>query len=299
MEPWGSWSLRTRPSQDSDLALIGFQVVALVLLAYMGTVAGREQRRAREAALRLARFDPLTGLYNRAHFFASMERELRLAERAGRGFAVLMLDLDGLKPVNDTFGHHYGDRLLQGVTEVIQHSVRATDTPARYGGDEFVILLPDTDAGGCLRGRREAAQGHRGTLDPGQRPVGSDIGVRRPRGVPGGRRHRRGAHGGRRCGAVRGQAEWQGPHRRLHHAYRARRDPHGHDGPCPGRRDRADDERAVDRRRSRPTAGYGRALAQPRPGPASGGSDHRAPPRAARASPGTEPARGAAAAGWP
>ncbi len=137
------------PFQDSNLALIGFQVVALVLLAYVGTVAGREQRRAREAALRLARYDPLTGLYNRAHFFASMERELRLAERAGRGFAVLMLDLDGLKPVNDTFGHHYGDRLLQGVTEVIQHSVRATDTPARYGGDEFVILLPDTDAGGA------------------------------------------------------------------------------------------------------------------------------------------------------
>ncbi len=64
-------------------------------------------------ALRLARFDPLTGLYNRAHFFASMERELRLAVRAGRGFGLLMLDLDGLKPVNDTFGHHYGDRLLQ------------------------------------------------------------------------------------------------------------------------------------------------------------------------------------------
>ncbi len=132
----------------SDVALIGFVMVTLLLLAYLGTVAGREQRRAREGALRLARFDPLTGLYNRAHFFASMERELRLAVRAGRGLGLLMLDLDGLKPVNDTFGHHYGDRLLQAVTEVIQRSVRATDTPARYGGDEFVILLPDTDAAG-------------------------------------------------------------------------------------------------------------------------------------------------------
>jgi diguanylate cyclase (GGDEF)-like protein len=131
-----------------EIVLIGFEIVTLLLLAYVGTVAGREQRRAREAALRLARFDPLTGLYNRTHFFAAMERELRLAERAGRGFALLMLDLDGLKPVNDTFGHHYGDRLLQAITEVIQRSVRATDTPARYGGDEFVILLPDTDASG-------------------------------------------------------------------------------------------------------------------------------------------------------
>jgi len=133
---------------EQDLAFIGFQLVALVLFAFIGTVAGREHRRAHEAALRLARFDPLTGLYNRTHFFAAMERELRLAERASRGFALLMLDLDGLKPVNDTYGHHYGDRLLQGITEVIQRSVRATDTPARYGGDEFVILLPDTDAAG-------------------------------------------------------------------------------------------------------------------------------------------------------
>ncbi|MCY7416949.1 MAG: GGDEF domain-containing protein [Chloroflexi bacterium] len=140
----GPWSERL----EQDLALIGFQLVALVLLAFIGTVAGREQRRAREAALRLARFDPLTGLYNRTHFFAAMERELRLAERASRGFALLMLDLDGLKPVNDTYGHAYGDRLLQGITEVIQRSVRTTDTPARYGGDEFVILLPDTDAAG-------------------------------------------------------------------------------------------------------------------------------------------------------
>ena len=140
----GPWSKDLR----TDLALIAFESTTLLLLAFIGTVAGREQRRARDAALRLARFDPLTGLYNRTHFFASMERELRLAERAGRGFALLMLDLDGLKPVNDSFGHHYGDRLLQAITEVIQRSVRATDTPARYGGDEFVILLPDTDASG-------------------------------------------------------------------------------------------------------------------------------------------------------
>jgi diguanylate cyclase (GGDEF)-like protein len=129
---------------------IVFQLVALLLLAVVGAVAGREQRRARDAALRLARFDPLTGLYNRAHFFTEFERELRLSQRAGRSFALLMVDLDGLKPVNDSFGHHYGDQLLQAVTQVIQHTVRTTDTPARYGGDEFVVLLPDTDAAGAF-----------------------------------------------------------------------------------------------------------------------------------------------------
>jgi diguanylate cyclase (GGDEF)-like protein len=131
------------------VALIGFQALMLVLLAFLGMAAGREQRRARDAALRLARFDPLTGLYNRAHLFASMEREVRLSARAGRTFALLMIDLDGLKPVNDTFGHHYGDQILRGVAEVIQHTVRTSDTPARYGGDEFVVLLPETDAAGA------------------------------------------------------------------------------------------------------------------------------------------------------
>jgi len=60
-----------------------------------------------------------------------------------------MMDVDGLKPVNDEFGHHYGDRLLMGVTGVIRNTVRATDTPARYGGDEFLVLLPETDAAGA------------------------------------------------------------------------------------------------------------------------------------------------------
>ena len=99
--------------------------------------------------MRLSRFDPLTGLYNRKHFFAAMEREVRRAARMGRGFGVLMLDLDDLKPVNDTFGHQYGDRLLRNVTEVIARTVRATDTAARYGGDEFVVLLPETDPEGA------------------------------------------------------------------------------------------------------------------------------------------------------
>jgi diguanylate cyclase (GGDEF)-like protein len=131
------------------IAGIAFLAVALLLLATVTAIAGREHRRALEATLRLARFDPLTGLYNRTHFFTELEREIRLAQRAGRTFALLMIDVDGLKPVNDEFGHHYGDRLLTGVTGVIRSTVRATDTPARYGGDEFLILLPETDAAGA------------------------------------------------------------------------------------------------------------------------------------------------------
>ena len=61
---------------------------------------------------------------------------------------MLMLDLDDLKPVNDTFGHQWGDRLLRAVADTIRHTIRFTDAAARYGGDEFVVLLPETDAAG-------------------------------------------------------------------------------------------------------------------------------------------------------
>jgi diguanylate cyclase (GGDEF)-like protein len=66
----------------------------------------------------------------------------------GRGFTMLMLDLDDLKPVNDTFGHQWGDRLLKAIADVVRRTIRFTDAAARYGGDEFVVLLPETDAAG-------------------------------------------------------------------------------------------------------------------------------------------------------
>ncbi|MFN8518601.1 MAG: GGDEF domain-containing protein [Chloroflexota bacterium] len=140
---------RTGELWPAVVAAVAFLGVTLLLVATIVAVAVREHLRAQDATLRLARFDPLTGLYNRTHFFTELEREIRLAQRAGRTFALLMIDVDGLKPVNDQFGHHYGDRLLTGVTGVIRNTVRATDTPARYGGDEFLVLLPETDAAGA------------------------------------------------------------------------------------------------------------------------------------------------------
>ena len=126
-----------------------FTVISLGLLAYLASVVGRSQRRAREAALSLSRFDPLTGLYNRGYFFSVTDREIRRAARNGSQFAIVMLDLDDLKPVNDTFGHQRGDELLRAVTGAIQRNVRSTDVAARYGGDEFVILLSDTEPEGA------------------------------------------------------------------------------------------------------------------------------------------------------
>ena len=131
-------------------ATVGVNLTALILLAYVAMVIARAQRRTRDAAIRLSTVDPLTGLFNRTFFFAAMEREIARSARSGRGFCLLMMDLDELKAVNDRLGHFYGDRVLRGVGEVITQGVRQIDTAARYGGDEFVVLLPETDPTGAF-----------------------------------------------------------------------------------------------------------------------------------------------------
>jgi diguanylate cyclase (GGDEF)-like protein len=130
---------------------VAFNIIAMGLVTYVAWVFGREQRRAREEALRLSRFDALTGLYSRSFLISTVEREIPRAARSGRPFAMLMLDLDGLKAANDRFGHEWGDRLLQAVADVLRGDVRVTDVAARYAGDEFVVLLPETDTSGALR----------------------------------------------------------------------------------------------------------------------------------------------------
>ena len=131
-------------------ATVGVNLTALILLAYAAMVIAREQRRTRDAAIRLSTVDPLTGLFNRSFFFAAVGREIARCARSGRGFCLLMMDLDDLKAINDRLGHFQGDRILRGVGEVIADGVRRIDTAARYGGDEFVVLLPETDPTGAF-----------------------------------------------------------------------------------------------------------------------------------------------------
>ncbi len=132
------------------LGRVAINVVAMCLVTYIAWIFGREQRRARDEALRLSRFDSLTGLYSRSYFISTVEREIPRSARSGRPFAMVMFDLDGLKAANDRFGHEWGDRLLQAVADVVRGDVRVTDVAARYAGDEFVLLLPETDISGAL-----------------------------------------------------------------------------------------------------------------------------------------------------
>jgi diguanylate cyclase (GGDEF)-like protein len=132
------------------LTRVAINLTALVLLAYAGMVMSRMQRRTREAAIRLSTVDSLTDLSNRAYFFNSVDREIQRSHRFGRGLCLLMMDLDGLKSINDRYGHYQGDLVLRGVAHVIRSVLRGVDVPARYGGDEFVALLPETDSSGAL-----------------------------------------------------------------------------------------------------------------------------------------------------
>ena len=138
-----------QPFTTDQVVIVAVNVMALWLLSYLASVVAGEQRRTRDAALRLSLHDPLTRLYNRTFLFAVIEREIARASRTSRRFSLLMLDLDGLKPINDRFGHYFGDRMLQAVAEAIRQHIRLIDTAARYGGDEFVVLLPETDTEGA------------------------------------------------------------------------------------------------------------------------------------------------------
>ena len=132
------------------IATVGINLTAMALLAYVAMVIAREQRHARDAAIRMSTIDPLTSLFNRGFFFAALEREIARSARSGRGFCLLMMDLDELKSINDRLGHFHGDRVLAAVGQVVSEGVRRIDTAARYGGDEFVVLLPETDPTGAF-----------------------------------------------------------------------------------------------------------------------------------------------------
>jgi diguanylate cyclase (GGDEF)-like protein len=118
-------------------------IMAVTVLALTAEVARR--RRAEEQARSLAVSDPLTGLANYRQMVEALETEIKRFGRTERPFVVLLLDLDGLKKINDTRGHLAGSRALCRLADMLRLYSREMDTAARYGGDEFVLILPETD----------------------------------------------------------------------------------------------------------------------------------------------------------
>jgi diguanylate cyclase (GGDEF)-like protein len=104
-----------------------------------------ERKTAQETLEKLAAIDPLTGLLNRREFFLLGDRQFQNALQSGLPLAALLLDLDHFKQINDTYGHVAGDQVLVHTTKTVRECLRQDEIIGRYGGDEFVILLPGSD----------------------------------------------------------------------------------------------------------------------------------------------------------
>ena len=152
------------------------QVTHFVAIQHDITASTRE----REEIHRLAYHDSLTGLANRASFLESLERAIARAAPEQRLLALLFLDLDDFKPVNDALGHATGDELLVAVAERLRAAVRKTDAVARLGGDEFAVLLTDVehpDVAGALAGKLVERIGQPYMLSGQRIEVGVSIGI--------------------------------------------------------------------------------------------------------------------------
>ena len=133
-----------------------------------------EQREMQTRLRHLADHDPLTDLCNRRRFTERVDEQLRYARRYEHRGALLFIDLDSFKFINDSYGHPTGDRVICRVAVAIAGSLRATDTAARLGGDEFAVLLPEIDGAGALR----VAGAVLGAIKAGDDPVvGASVGV--------------------------------------------------------------------------------------------------------------------------
>ncbi len=137
-----------------------------LLVAYLTTLLASDIRIASARIRALSETDDLTGFLNMRAFNRLHQREHAKAERYQRSYSLLLLDMDNLKALNDQFGHEAGNRAIRLVASIIKRITRSTDTAARYGGDEFVVLLPETPKPSAMEvAQRIRASVYNATLD--------------------------------------------------------------------------------------------------------------------------------------
>jgi diguanylate cyclase (GGDEF)-like protein len=133
---------KAAPENEEDLFFKDGQSLLNAVAERLGRII--ERLKAEQFLVELARTDPLTGIYNRRHFFELAEMEVARSKRYGHPLACIMFDIDFFKGINDSYGHLFGDRVLQAMVGRCRENIRRVDIFARYGGDEFIILLPET-----------------------------------------------------------------------------------------------------------------------------------------------------------
>jgi len=127
------------------------QLFPFWLVAYVAVMLSRDSEAAKKKIRLLSQTDDLTGLLNMRTFLSLAEKESTRALRYNHTYCILMLDADNLKPINDTHGHQTGSSMIKLIGSILQKSLRSTDSIARYGGDEFVVLLPETESTQALK----------------------------------------------------------------------------------------------------------------------------------------------------
>jgi len=134
--------------ESVEAVLINRGMTAIVILGIAFLVS--RVTASEHQLVRIATTDALTGIFNRRHFMALLVREQQRAERYKTSFSVLMLDIDHFKRINDTFGHPIGDEAIKAMAKAASKYLRPTDMIGRFGGEEFVVMLPHTDEGGSV-----------------------------------------------------------------------------------------------------------------------------------------------------
>ena len=142
-----------------------FSQAVWIVVAFVQGVTGYALGRLVLHLRKAAQVDPLTGICNRRHFHEMLTREIGSARRFKGPIALLLIDVDHFKAVNDRYGHMVGDEVLQEIAALLRRNTRRVDTIARWGGEEFSVILPRTGRDGAIRCAERLRQGIESSFD--------------------------------------------------------------------------------------------------------------------------------------
>nr|WP_199067979.1 GGDEF domain-containing protein [Chromobacterium sp. ASV5] len=168
--------LHSHPAkQIGDVLLIGLTMTASMSLFAFRRL--RESHALLKVLRRQAESDEATGLSNRRHANRTLQQETERSQRSERPFSVLLIDIDHFKTINDSYGHPIGDLVLRGFAKLLRQSARQLDTAVRWGGEEFLLICPETGQEGALQLANRLAERVRRHAFACERPVTISVGV--------------------------------------------------------------------------------------------------------------------------